>query len=206
MTPAIEAYVKKDLKGSQPKILAFDYSKSRVKTAGNLAGEVTAEVRFYSNMSIEDTSIIVAFDAKGAVDVTSIKKSPLAIKAEAQREADLKILSKEEADRQLDAYRKNIEANTRLAKDAGLAGINASSSGSLGSDLLNSPVADRIPMLKALLPADTKPGDKLNVRGYVYEICATDFNAPDVEHSAFWLLALTNELPSEKIPTVGVWG
>ncbi len=204
VTPAIEKYVKGVLQGSSTQVLDMDFSRARAKTTGVWAGEIQAQVRFYSATSVEDTTLVIAFDEKGRIDAGNIKKSALAIKAEQQREKDLQILSEEQAAKNFAEYTRSLEAANTLAIEAGL-GVDASAAGALGTNLFNVPAPTHVPYLKALLPTGTEVGDKLEVRGYVYQVCPTDFNSVDVEHSAHVMLVLTSDLPG-KAPSIGVWG
>lgn len=199
LAPVVEGYVKEELKGGNPRIIGFKYDKVRRKMNGLTAGFVAVEVTYYSDQSIEATELKVPYTEDGKIDAEKIGKTELSIKAEAEREAELKILSEEQAKKEMDVYRKELEAKAEELQRIGIKGAT-----SQGANFLQKDAVDRVPVLKALMPADTKPGDKIDLRGYVYEVAATDYNSPDVEHCAFWLLCLTDELPG-KAPGLGLW-
>jgi len=203
--PLIEGYVTQVLKGSIPQIVAVDYTNTRQTNSGVAAGKAIVSVKFYGNQSLEAMDLEVPFDEMGNVDIAKIAKGAATLEAEKLQAEELKILTDKEAAEQMASYREHEQQLAAEMIQAGL-GIEGGDGGH-GQNVMKQPVADRIPVLKAHISPDLKVGDKIMVRSYVYQICASDYNSPDVEHGAFYMLCLTNDMPSEKLPSFSsLWG
>lgn len=190
------SHVKAKLKGDLGQVLATDLSAMRQRIDGLAAGKALVSVRFFADNNIVEAELELPFQADGKIDAEKVTKSAKSLEAEKARAEELRILSEQEAKAQLDAYMEGDKVRAALLVQGGTA---------QGANSLDMPAVERVPILKAMLPAETKPGDKFELRGYVYEVAATNFNSPDVEHSAFWMLCKTADLPG-KFPSLGLWG
>lgn len=200
--PAIEAHVRRVLGGVSAQVLDEDFSKLAKKNSGQAMGKFYASIRYQSNTGMESVELEIPFE-NGAVVANKIVKSAKQVKVEAEQAEALKILTAEQAKQQFEEYQKRQAVHAEEILASGLA-LNASDMG-MGSNPYHQP-AMRIPVLKALLSDDVKPGDKIRVQSFVYLVAESDYNSVDAEHSCHYMLHLTDEVPKESMATMGVWG
>jgi hypothetical protein len=185
---AVLKHVAAQFKGEFTKIGVVDLSGARERVNGLPAGKAVVSVSFYADNSLQETSLDVPFSQEGIVEAEKIVKAPAALAAEVARNEEMRILSEEQAKTEFKTYMDQQKLKAELLVQAGTApGANTQSLGAVA----------RVPILKALLPAETKPGDKFELRGYVYEVAETSFQSSDVSHSAYFMLCLTPDLPGK---------
>ncbi len=205
--PAVAMFIRSQLKGGNHTILGYDYANVTYNDSGKLMGYVDVDVRYYSDKSIDQVTLRATYDAMGKMPTrtedllkATVAPTPESVKAAENAEAELKILSDEEASKEFEDY---MEAQKKAEADG--ADFKVTAGYGQGSNFNNFPAAPRIPLLKALVPAELGEGDKLELRGFVYQLAATDYNCVDIEHSAYWMACLTDELPG-KYPNMGMFG
>ncbi len=201
--PVVERYVKATLKGDAPQVIATDFSELRRRANGFASGKFLVAVRFHGSQGIEETEIEVPFENDRVV-ADKLAKTAKSIKAAEAREAELKVLSAEEAKARFEDFKARQAAHAEDLLAIGLS-VSAGDSG-MGNNFMKRGVSERIPVLKALMPADVKPGGKVLVGSYVYTVAETDYQSVSAEKSAFYMLCLTDDIPGKDMPTLGVWG
>jgi len=186
--PAVLAWVRKELKGGAPSIKSFDMSGVKYGATRKLEGSAVFNIKFYSNMGVEEASISVPFDAQGRADLKGIQRTQADLMADEERRAQLKIKSEEEAKRQFEEFVASERAKTERLKALGVkAGIGYGGSRPLPNFIIHVP--------KTSLPDEfSVVGKKIVVGGMIYEVEPTNYNSPDIEHCAFWALRLKPEL------------
>ncbi len=186
--PAAIAWVRATLKGGAPSILGRDFSGVQYDANHNLVGAAVLTVKFYGKMGVEEASISVPFDSRGRADVKAIQRTQADLVAEEERRAKLQITSDEDARRQFEEFVASERAKQgRLDKLGVKASVGYGGSKPLPNFIINVP--------KVSLPEEySVVGKKIVVEGMVYEVEPTNFNAPDIEHCAFWALRLKPEL------------
>lgn len=201
--PLVEKFVRATLKGDSPQVISTDFSALRRKAMGFASGKLLVAVRFYGSAGVEEAEIEVPFENDRAV-ADKLAKTAKSIAAEKAREEALKVLSAEEAKARFEEFKARQAAHAEDLLASGLA-VSAEDMG-MGQNREKRGAAERIPVLKALLPSDVKPGGKVLVGSFVYKVAETDYQSVSAEKSAFYMLCLTDELPGKDTPSLGVWG
>lgn len=186
--PAALAWVRANLKGGAPSVKSFDVSGVQYDAEHKLVGAAVMTIKFYGKMGVEEASISVPFDRQGRADVKAIQRTQADLMAEEERRAQLKITSEEDARKQFEDFVASERAKQeRLGKMGVKAGVGYGGSKPLPNFIINVP--------KVSLPESVSVvGKRIVVDGMIYEVEATNFNAPDIEHCAFWALRLKPEL------------
>jgi hypothetical protein len=206
--PSLTAWAKAQ-GGGAIEVIGWDLSGAIDGTTGEAKGKVKATLRYYTDTAREEVEVEAALKADGTIDATTIAKSAEQQKFEAERTQDLNLKNEEEAKAELERFtaQQERQANTEALIRANL-GIEAADA-TLGQNYLSKPAAKRIPILKALLPEGAmEAGKKVQFGGYVYVLAETDYgnNSGDPAHSAFLMACLTEEVPNDRIPGMGLWG
>jgi hypothetical protein len=201
--PLVERFVRSVLKGDAPKVVGSDFSSLRRKADGMADGKLLVAVKFYAAEGEREAEIEVPFESGKAVSEGMVK-SARSVEAERKRQEELKVLSAEEAKARFEEFKARQAANAEDMLASGLA-VSASDDG-IGQNMAKKGPSPRIPVLKALLPADVKAGSEILVGSFVYKVADTDYNSVSAEKSAFYMLCLTDKIPTADMPSMGVWG
>jgi hypothetical protein len=195
VAPAAIAFVAKELKGGGASVTAYDFSRMKMTANGAYAGTVLATVSFYSNNDIESAVLEVPVSDQGIVIGAEVKRSKMTLEASQKKAAEIKILSDEQAKQQFAEFKAKQEGQFETLVKAGY-DFKADNAG-LGSTLFNRPPSERIPVQRALLPLNANvPGKFIELGGYVYELCPTNYNtmgASEPDESPFLMLVLRPE-------------
>jgi hypothetical protein len=205
-TPTLVAWARSQ-GGGAVEVISWDLSKAEDHGSG-AKGKIVATLRFYTDTSREEVEVEASLKPDGTVDATTISKTESQVKFEAERNKELQIKSEEEAKLELERFlaEQKRQANTEAFINAALGFEATGQNVAQGQNFLNKPVADRIPILKALLPKDAaEPGKFIELNGYVYELRPTNYNSVSEESSAYLMACLTDKLPG-KYPNMGMWG
>lgn len=201
--PVVEAFVRRSLKGDAPRIEGSDFTSLKRRADGSAHGKFLVLVSYFGEGGKVQSEIEVPFES-GKLVATKVAKSAKTIEAEKVQAEELKVLSAEEAKARFEDFKAR---QATLAEDmmaSGLA-VSAADDGSNQNILKNNP-ANRIPVLKALLPPDVKSGSKILVGSFVYQVADTDYQSVSAEKSAYYMLCLTSDMPSQELPSLGIWG
>lgn len=197
--------------GGAIEVIAWNLDAASDNGLGIGKGKVVATVRYYTDSSREEVEVSAAFNSAGELDPTSIAKTAEQTKFEASRDAEFKVKSEAEAKAELARFTAQRE-QAALIEDFIQANLGVEASGGNvqnGQNFLNKPVSPRIPIMKALLPKEAQTaGKKVQLNGYVYLLAETDYanNSGDPVHSAYLMACLTDDMPSDKIPSMGLFG
>lgn len=186
--PAAINWVRSSLKGGNPSVIGSDLTSLAYDKQRLLTGAAVINIKFYGSTGVEEANIAVPFDRNGRPDLNAIQRTKADLMAEEEHKAALKIKSDEDAKRAFDDFVASEKAKKIKADGLGIkAGIGYGGSKPLPNFL--------IPVPKVSIPDEySVVGKKLVVDGMVYEIEPTNYNAPDVDHSTFWMLRLKPEL------------
>jgi hypothetical protein len=196
------------LGGASPKIVAVDFSQSKLGIAGNLQGALVVQATYYSATGLETIGLKLPLDERSLVIADKIEKTKMTLEAEQKKAADLKILSEAEAKQKFAEFKAQREQDFSAALQSGMA-IKADT-GELGGNLFNRPPLARIPVLRAMLPLSANTAGKtIELGGYVYKLYPTNYNTVgtiDPEDSPFLMLCLTDEMPNGKADAYSIYG
>jgi hypothetical protein len=198
-----ERFIKASLKGDAARITGTAFTAMRRKSDGSAHGNVLVSATYYGVDGETEVELAVPFE-NGKVVAEKIAKSPEFIKASLEKEAALKVLTAEEAKARFEDFKARQASQAEDMLASGLA-VSAADNG-MGQNLTKTGPASRIPVMKALLPDDVKVGGKVLVGSFVYAVADTDYNSVSAEKSAFYMLCLTDEVPSKDLPSMGIWG
>jgi hypothetical protein len=188
-------HIESVLKGRGMRIQSVDASQMEIK-GGYIQGTATLRAEWMSPDGHGVGEFSVPFTDKGAVQ-EKIGYTAAHLQAAKERELRLKILNEAQARRNFEAVVQKGEAGIPVLTAANRVTLQAEIGGmEAGSEYTPS---ERIPAFKSAFGADTKPGDKFEIRGWIYEVCKTTYQANgDVENGPYWMLALRKDiLPGE---------
>jgi hypothetical protein len=174
----------------------FDFSGTKVDAAsGFIVGDkISAKVEYLAGLSYENSVVEMPLDGKGGIVAKEIKIDESTIGRRNKVEADLKVLSDEEAEAR---FREHVKSKNEAAVEAAVVfGVDILAQS--GSNLYDGPAMERIPVLKATLPLSApNVGDTIEIAGYVYEVCLTNhlFIGENLSDNPWVMLTKTDKKP-----------
>ena len=194
---AVIAYLVRSQKATPSRTrVEFDFTGTKVDAASGqvLGDKITAKVEFLAGVNYESSVVTVPLDGKGGIVAKDMKIDAATIGRRNRVEADLKILSDEEAEAR---FREHVKSKNAAAVEAALVyGVDVLAQS--GSNLYDGPAMERIPVLRATLPL-TAPnvGDTIEIAGYVYEVNLTNhlFIGENLNDNPWVMLVKTDKKP-----------